>query len=586
MAPVDYAAGSSPVAVGDFANNGIRDLAVAAADSSPYGSLNILMGNGDGTFKPYQSFSTGSANTQSLAVGDLTGDGKLDIVTANYGSYGYSYYYGIEDIRASVSVLMGNGDGTFQTPMNLTLPKVVPPGHTAAIPQRPVSVALGDMNHDGRLDAVVTASTYLGYGYVDVLVGHGDGTFSVASTTFLGQNTGYSVVLGDFSGDANLDVATAMTSSNDVAVLLGTGDGTLDAPTYYATGTNPDSLAVGDLTGNGKLDLVTANYGSPPSGPGSVSVLLGNGDGSFQSPDNIVLPPWAPPGYTGRDPLPLAQSPIAVAVGDLNGDGKMDLAVTAQSTYYGGYYNLGKNNVNILMGNGEGGFSDAQIVPLNGTNNDPASITGSAAVTVSPAAASTMSVSGFPSPITAGVAGNFVVTLKDAYGNVATGYTGTVHLTSSDAKVVLPANFTFTAADAGKHTFSATLKTAGTQSITATDTANANLSGSDSGITVKPAAASKFVITALSSVMPGQAFSLTVTVEDAYGNLVTGYTGSIRFSSSDNKAILPANYTFAAGDEGVHTFTGLVSQRKGNQTITVTDTKNSSITGKTVVDVV
>ncbi|HQU44580.1 MAG TPA: hypothetical protein PK867_17305, partial [Pirellulales bacterium] len=222
---------------------------------------------------------------------------------------------------------------------------------------------------------------------------------------------------------------------------------------------------------------------------------------------------------------------------------------------------------------------------VTATDTVSGSINGSASITVNAAAASTMIVSGFPSPITAGASGSFSVTLKDAYGNVATGYTGTVHFTSSDAKAVLPANYTFTSADYGKHTFSATLKTAGTQSMTTTDTVNASLHGTDAGITVKPAAASKFILVAPSSVQPGVPFSLTVTVEDVYGNIVTGYTGTIHFASSDTRAVLPANYTFTAGNNGVHTFTGRVLKKTGNQTITVTDTHNSRITGKTVVDV-
>lgn len=206
-------------------------------------------------------------------------------------------------------------------------------------------------------------------------------------------------------------------------------------------------------------------------------------------------------------------------------------------------------------------------------------------VQVSPAAASTMTMSSFPSPVTAGASGSFTVTLKDAYGNVATGYTGTVHITSSDGKAVLPANYTFTSVDAGKHTFTATLKTAGTQSIAATDTVNASLHATDSGITVRSAAASKFIVVAPSSVTHGVPFRLTIQVEDVFGNIVTGYTGTIHFSSTDKWGALPANYTFTAGDAGVHTFTGVVLRTKGNQTVTVTDTKNGSITGKTVVDV-
>jgi hypothetical protein len=127
-----------------------------------------------------------------------------------------------------------------------------------------------------------------------------------------------------------------------------------------------------------------------------------------------------------------------------------------------------------------------------------------------------LTVAGFPSPTTAGVAGSFTVTLRDSYGNIASGYTGTVHFTSSDHKASLPANYSFTAADAGVHTFSATLKTAGTQSITVTDTTRSTLTGRDAGITVNPAAASKFIIIAPSSVTAGTLFSLTVKVEDAY----------------------------------------------------------------------
>jgi ELWxxDGT repeat protein len=216
---------------------------------------------------------------------------------------------------------------------------------------------------------------------------------------------------------------------------------------------------------------------------------------------------------------------------------------------------------------------------ITATDTTTAGLTGTdGGITVQPAAASQLVVSGFPSATTAGAAHTFVVTAEDAYGNIATDYAGTVHFTSSDAKATLPSNYTFTAADAGKHTFSATLFTADTQSISATDTTTASISGTDSGITVKPAAASKFVLTGPSSVTAGVPFRLTLTVVDAYGNVVTGYLGTVHFSSTDGTAVLPANYTFSATDQGVHTFTGLVLHRKGQQKVTVTDTLNSSLT--------
>jgi ELWxxDGT repeat protein len=221
-------------------------------------------------------------------------------------------------------------------------------------------------------------------------------------------------------------------------------------------------------------------------------------------------------------------------------------------------------------------ISDTLVPGVTGTQ---------AGITVNPAPASRFTVAGFPLPVTAGVAGSFTVTAWDAYGNRATGYTGTVRFTSSDAKAVLPGNYTFTAADAGMHTFSAVLKTAGTQSLTATDIANAAVAGTQTSILVNAAAASRLLLSAPASVNAGAKFSLTVTVVDAYGNVVTGYRGTIRFRSSDLSATLPRNYTFTAGDQGVHTFTGLVLRKKGKQSITVTDTLSSALTGSVSLDV-
>jgi ELWxxDGT repeat protein len=205
-------------------------------------------------------------------------------------------------------------------------------------------------------------------------------------------------------------------------------------------------------------------------------------------------------------------------------------------------------------------------------------------ITVNAATASRFSVTGFPSPITGGVAGAFTVIAWDAYGNRAKSYTGAVHFSSSDPKAVLPGNYTFTTADAGVHSFNAILKTAGTQSVTATDTANAAVVGSRS-VTVNPAAASRLVLSAPASVNASTKFSLTVKVLDAYGHFVAGYRGTISFGSSDSTASLPRNYTFTAADLGVHTFTGLVLRKKGTQSITVTDALNSSLTASVLIDV-
>jgi hypothetical protein len=220
--------------------------------------------------------------------------------------------------------------------------------------------------------------------------------------------------------------------------------------------------------------------------------------------------------------------------------------------------------------------TDTAAVDVGGTESG---------ISVKPIAASMLTVGGFPSPSTAGVAASFTVTARDPYWNLATSYIGTVHFTSSDGKSSLPANYTFTAADAGTHTFSATLRTAGKQSITATDISNSPLTWTESGIVVSAAAASQFIISAPASVTVGTQFSLTVKVLDAYGNVVTNYRGPIHFSSSDTNAILPKNYTFTGTDQGVHTFTGLVLRKKGFQKITITDTQNSALTASVTIDV-
>jgi NPCBM/NEW2 domain len=157
---------------------------------------------------------------------------------------------------------------------------------------------------------------------------------------------------------------------------------------------------------------------------------------------------------------------------------------------------------------------------------------------------------------TAGQSFNLTVTAQQPGGGTDTGYVGTVHFTSSDVQAGLPADFTFAASDDGTYTFAVTLKTAGSQSITATDTATPAINGTLSGISVSPAAASQLVLSGLSSTATaGAALNFTVTAEDPYGNVATDYTGTVQFTSSDTAASLPANYTFTNANQGVQTFT-------------------------------
>jgi hypothetical protein len=269
--PVQYTTNGigSSITVGDFNGDHKLDLAVASTSCPPAdvvcgsGSVWILLGNGDGTFQAPVGYSTGfDTLPDSVRVGDFNGDGKLDLAVANYNCTGSPPTCG----QGSVSILLGNGDGTFQSPIE------------SNTDTGPGSVRVGDFNGDGKLDVVVVAGTDT----VSVLLGKGDRTFQPYVDYATGSGLA-AVVVGDFNGDNKLDLATANTS-NTVSILLGNGDGTFQAHVEYPAGADegrvPVGLRVGDFNGDGKLDLVVGNSDTEfPAG--SVSILLGKGDGTF-----------------------------------------------------------------------------------------------------------------------------------------------------------------------------------------------------------------------------------------------------------------------------------------------------------------
>jgi Domain of unknown function (DUF4214) len=194
-------------------------------------------------------------------------------------------------------------------------------------------------------------------------------------------------------------------------------------------------------------------------------------------------------------------------------------------------------------------------------------------------------VEGFPTPVTAGVEESFAVSAENADNTIDATYAGTIHFTSSDNKAVLPADYTFKAGDAGTHTFAATLKTVapgimGTQSIMATDTATGSIAGSQEGITVNPAAAKSLMLYGGLGlpVTAGAPTTEGVVAQDAFGNTATGYSGTIHFTSSDPKALLPADFTFTPAAAGQHFFDITLSSA-GTQSVSTADTTDPSITG-------
>jgi hypothetical protein len=412
MAPVNYSVGTGPQAVvtADLNGDGRLDLVTANAGSN---NISVLLGNGNGTFGAAQTYATG-AGPVSLAVGDFDGrhyaNGQpiLDLVTANAGG--------------DLSVLLGNGDGSFGSANSITLPTA------AGLAQTPRSVAVGDLNKDGKLDLVVTGQTsyttsYTGYyggtyystvyrGYVNVLLGNGSGGFTGSTPQQLNSTAPDSVQVGNF-GNGNLDVATANPDLNSVAVLLGNGDGTLGTETDYAVGSGQVSLAVGDVNGDGKLDLVTANGNDD-----TVGVLLGNGDakGTFQAAKNstvgtniqslaladlnndgkmdVVTADYSSGQVSallskgdGTLSLPITATvgttPLAVVAGDFNGDGLPDVAVA----------NSGSGNVSVLLNDGTWPAPNAPSLSINNvTVTEGETGTISAVFTVSLSAASSQTI--------------------------------------------------------------------------------------------------------------------------------------------------------------------------------------------------
>ena len=296
------------IVVGDFNDDGHADLAFTNPIDD---TVVILEGNGTGLFTPFSDSPISVYSfPEALKIGDFNNDGIQDLAVAN----------AYDGANGTISILLGDGEGGFTAPGAPI---------SAGITSFPFFLAVGDFNRDGNADLAVVNGNDVPNGVsnnVSILLGDGKGGFTAAPGPPIQFRTGSGpcpIVAADFNGDGIIDLAVATFDTNAVYILLGNGDGTftVSSQSPIGVGPNPFSMTALDYNGDGITDLAVGNYNfpSPNLQPGSVTLLIGNGDGTFQ-----------PPGA----PITVGDLPSDVVTADFNGDGKPDLAIPDSGDTY------------------------------------------------------------------------------------------------------------------------------------------------------------------------------------------------------------------------------------------------------------
>ena len=575
------------VAVSDVNGDGFPDIAVAnncADETCSEGSVGVLLSNGDGTFLPVVTYGSGGQSAETVAIADLNGDGKPDLVVTNCG---LPQRCPPDGGSGSIGVLLGNGDGTFRTAVTYLS------GGTDAM-----SIAIADVNKDGKPDLLVTNFESATVG---VLLGNGDGTFQPVVLYPAGGVDPFSIAVSDVNGDGKLDLVVAEVGVINglggyvAAVLLGNGDGTFQpAVLYFSGGCGALAVAVADVSGDGKPDIMIGNDSQNCEGTdGLVSVLLGNGDGSFQ------------PATTYDTGGPVA---FSVGVGDINGDGHPDLAVA----------DFLSGGVGVLLGNGDGTFQPVStfslgpngarsvaVVDLNGDHRpDVVATTCCTSVANHGEVGVLLNNTGPHSPTTTELTSN----LNPVPPKKVVTYTATVIPHSGQAAG------TVTFQDGGstiatvtlvgdKAAYSTSYKSIGVHLITATYSGDLhNASSTSSTLTEDVQGTSKTVVASSGSPsLVGQSVTFTATVTSNFGNIpdgeiVTFYDGATKIGTgaTGNGVAMFATTSLSAkthsikakyiGDAIFKPSSGTVKQvvEKFATTTTLTSTLNPSEFGQAV----
>ncbi len=569
------------MAVGDVNNDGHDDIIVNGEDFASNAML--LIGKGDGTF---QSLTTLLQTGGQVALGDVNGDGKLDLVESTFTS----------PIN-TVDISLGNGDGTFGAPTALnTLAAADTSGE--GLMSMKLADFNGDGKLDlafsqGVFGVNVNGGTAFP-GVVSVLLNNGNGTFRTPTDYRIDNVIPSRLTVGDFNGDGHPDLATVDTSTDTVSVLLNNGNGAFHFEANYGAGRGAVGILAGDFKGEGRDDIVTADSPSSFGLPGNLDYLASNSDGSFSTGQFTTIPNLPMVGQelldVNGDGIPDLVT-IVSRFGPNPGGGEVDgnSAVLLQLGLGDGTFgdlqdlNIGPFDVSFALADVNGdGLPDLEVDTLFPSPQFPADTVMLLLNTPDwsgvTAGAVALKVSA-PQQVTAG--GPFAITVSavDANGNLVPGFHGSVSLDRTQAGSTfrtITDSYNFTPADGGQHTFiTSSLTTAGAASISLFAAA---LPSVTVPITVTPAAPARFAISAPTIAAAGTAFPITVNSVDAFGNFSPSYLGTVSFTGGDPQGTLPANYTFTAADAGSHTFT-VTDRTAGFQPVSVvTDTANPSIT--------
>src|SRR5580692_3594086 len=538
-ADADYTAGSNATGVAVADFNGDGIPDIAVGNRGA-SSVSIFLGNGNGTFQTQTTYATG-ANPKGIVATDFNNDGKMDLAVTNSGA-------------GTVSILLGNGDGTFQTQVSYP------------VDSSPALLATADFNGDGNPDlAVPSFSTSYA---ISILLGNGDGTFQ-PKVDYLDYNAAYSVVVGDFNGDGIPDLAAGNDGggSSAVNIFLGNGNGTFQPGVSYPAGTQPDVLVVADYNGDGKLDLAAADDFSTAT----ITLLLGNGNGTFQSPITKTTT-VATLGY--------------LAGGDFNGDGRPDLVATAYSAA----------TIGVLLN--EQTFT-ATATPVaaygNSTHSVNATYVPGSQDAYATSSSTTVSLTGEylawatapPASINAATAPGTVSVNVMSSGALLSASTASVQLT-----VTGPGSYSQSytqAAVAGVATFSTlpALSISGSYTYTANFTSAYTTAGQVTAAeTVVATTPTQLNITVPypGATIVGSAHPLTIAAEDVSGNIVPTFTGTVNLSSPTDSAATfnPASHTYVAGDAGSYVFQATLNTI-GTQSLTAASSGLTSVTQSSIV---